>query len=121
MNDTRDGAGAGSSAEAWTLFDINALKTSLGEGSVEYKEFFRVPAIHCGLYRLERGATDMQTPHDEDEMYYVLEGRARMKIGEEVKEVAPGALLYVGATASHSFFEIEEDMLLLVFFSGSSR
>ncbi len=44
-----------------------------------------------------------------------------MKIGEEVKEVAPGALLYVGATESHSFFEIEEDMLLLVFFSGSSR
>ena len=44
-----------------------------------------------------------------------------MKIGEEVKEVAPGALLYVGAPASHSFFEIEEDMLLLVFFSGSSR
>ena len=31
MNDTRDGARAGSSAEAWTLFDINALKTSPSE------------------------------------------------------------------------------------------
>ena len=75
--------------------------------------------MHCGLYRLERGSTDMQTPHDEDEMYYVLEGRARMMLGDEMKEVSPGSLLYVGSTETYSFFEIEEDMLLLVFFSSS--
>ena len=61
----------------------------------------------------------MQTPHDEDEMYCVLESRARMMLGDEMKEVSPGSLLYVGSTETYSFFEIEEDMLLLVFFSSS--
>ena len=58
------------------------------------------------------------TTHDEDEVYFVLEGRARMRLHDEEREVRPGMLLYVGASMEHSFFEIEEDMLLLVFFSA---
>lgn len=110
-----------SASSAWQLFDTNELRKNLGSQAVEYKEFFRVPAMHCALYRLAKGAADMQTPHDEDEMYYVLEGRARLMVSDEIKEVSPGSLLYVGATESHSFFEIEEDMLLLVFFSGAGH
>ena len=32
--------------------------------------------------------------------------------------VGPGSILYVRATAAHSFFEIEEDMTLMVFFAS---
>jgi hypothetical protein len=40
--------------------------------------------------------------------------------GEDVP-AGPGSILYVRATSEHSFFEIEEDMTLLVFFaSGGS-
>ena len=41
-----------------------------------------------------------------------------MQLGDESKEVHPGSILYVKAAVKHSFFEIEEDMLLLVFFSS---
>jgi quercetin dioxygenase-like cupin family protein len=47
----------------------------------------------------------------------VLRGRARLSIGDETREVSAGSLLYVRATEDHSFFEIEEDMTLLVFFA----
>ena len=47
-----------------------------------------------------------------------LEGKARMRFDEKDQEVRPGMLLYVGASMEHSFFEIEEEMLLLVFFSA---
>ena len=43
-----------------------------------------------------------------------------MKLGDEERTVGPGSLLYVSATESHSFFEIVEDMTLLVFFATSS-
>ena len=105
---------------AWELFDVQQLKSQFSGKSVEFKEFFRAPTMHCGLYRLEKGATDMQTPHDEDEVYYVLEGRAQLKIADELKTVGPGTVLYIRATETHSFFEIEEDMLLLVFFAAGS-
>ena len=104
---------------AWQVFDLAAVKAKLKGEAVEYLEFLNVPALSCGLYTLEAGSTDMQAPHDEDEVYLVLEGRARMRLGDQEKAVGPGSLLYVGATTEHSFFEIEEDMTLLVFFATS--
>jgi mannose-6-phosphate isomerase-like protein (cupin superfamily) len=102
---------------SWQIFDVDAIREALPTGSVKYKEFLRVPALSCGIYRLPAGSKDMQTPHDDDEVYYVLEGRAQMKLGDELREVSPGNVLYIQATESHSFFEIEEDMTLLVFFA----
>jgi mannose-6-phosphate isomerase-like protein (cupin superfamily) len=105
--------------DAWQLFDVDQLRSELAVQAAKYREFLRVPALHCGLYRLEKGSRDMQTPHDEDEVYYVLEGRAKLKIGDDLKEVSPGMLLYIRATETHSFFEIEEDMVLLVVFASA--
>jgi mannose-6-phosphate isomerase-like protein (cupin superfamily) len=51
----------------------------------------------------------------------VIRGRGRLRIDDRDVPAGPGSILYVRATASHSFFEIEEDMTLLVFFaSGGS-
>lgn len=107
------------SDSSWQVFDINAIKELLSGDSVQYQEFLRVPSLSCGVYHLPVGAKDMQTPHDEDEVYYVLEGRAQMKLGDTLREVVPGNILYVKATETHSFFEIEEDMTLLVFFASA--
>jgi mannose-6-phosphate isomerase-like protein (cupin superfamily) len=107
------------SDSSWQVFDIDAIKDSLSGDSVQYREFLRVPSLSCGVYHLPVGAKDMQTPHDEDEVYFVLSGRARMQVGEEMKEVSSGNILYVKATETHSFFEIEEDMTLLVFFASA--
>lgn len=51
----------------------------------------------------------------------MLGGRARMRLGDVEREVGPGSLLYVGATTEHSFFQIDEDMTLLVMFAASPR
>ncbi len=101
----------------WQGFDIKELVANLPEKPAHYQEFLRVPALSLGLYHLAAGAQDLQGPHNEDEVYYVLEGKARVRIGEDIRVVGPGSILYVSATEEHSFFEIDEDMTLLVFFS----
>jgi mannose-6-phosphate isomerase-like protein (cupin superfamily) len=103
----------------WQVFDLAEIKNKLRGDAVEYLEFLNVPALNCGLYFLAAGSTDMQAPHDEDEVYLVLSGKAIMRLGDEERAVGPGSLLYVGATLEHSFFEIEEDMTLLVMFAAS--
>ncbi|MEH6589783.1 MAG: cupin domain-containing protein [Halioglobus sp.] len=103
----------------WQVFDLKDIKDKLQGKPVEYLEFLNVPALNCGLYSLVAGSTDMQAPHDEDEVYLVLEGKARMRLDGEERSVGPGSLLYVGAATEHSFFEIEEDMTLMVFFAAS--
>lgn len=101
----------------WQVFDLAEIKEKLGGTTVEYLEFLNVPAMSCGLYHLPAGSTDMQAPHDEDEVYLVLSGKANMRLADEERSVGPGSLLYVSATTAHSFFEVEEDMTLLVMFA----
>ncbi len=103
----------------WQVFDLQEIKDKLKGDPVEYLEFLNVPALNCGIYSLTAGSTDMQAPHDEDEVYLVLTGKAHMRLGGEDRVIGPGSLLYVGATTEHSFFEIEEDMTLLVVFAAS--
>ena len=107
------------SEHGWQVFDLEEIKSRLEGKAVEYLEFLNVPAINCGVYFLEAGSNDMQAPHDEDEVYFVLSGSARMRLGEDERAVGPGALLYISAATEHSFFEIEEDMTLLVMFATS--
>jgi mannose-6-phosphate isomerase-like protein (cupin superfamily) len=70
-----------------------------------------------GLYVLPAGGVDAQSPHTEDEVYYVLSGRAVMKVADEDRPVQPGAVVYVAKNLEHLFHSIEEELTLLVFFA----
>jgi len=104
----------------WQIFDTQALKNERSDTNLkvpEFHEFLKADSMHCGLYYLPAQSLDMQSPHDEDEIYYVIEGKAMIRIAGEEKIVRPGMMLYIQASEEHSFFEIEEDMTLLVVFA----
>jgi quercetin dioxygenase-like cupin family protein len=96
------------------LGEIDQQRTQSGK---LYREFLRVPAMSAGLYVLPPGATDPQRPHHEDEMYYVLRGRARFQADREDREVCKGSLLFVAAEVEHRFYDIAEKLEVLVFFA----
>ena len=75
--------------DAWEYSDVVADQAAAGR---LYHEFLRVPDLSAGLYVLEAGATDPQSPHTEDELYYVVTGRARVTVGGETRPVVPGSL-----------------------------
>jgi len=102
----------------WRAFRAEDLVRQQRESKRPYLEFLRVPALSCGIYSLPAGSKDLQSPHDEDEVYYVISGRGRLRVGSEVESVGPGTILYVAATSEHSFFEVDEDITLLVFFAS---
>jgi len=106
----------------WKSFDVEEEVAAQLASGRPYREFLRVPALSTGIYTLAAGAKDLQGPHDEDEVYYVIRGRGRLRVDDD-RDVAvgPGSILYVGACASHSFFEIEEEMTLLVFFASGGE
>lgn len=86
-----------------------------------YTRFFKVPSTHCGVYTLPKAGKDGQSPHGEDELYYVLAGKAKMESKEGKQAVGPGSLIFVAAQAEHRFVDIEEDLELLVVFSSGPR
>jgi quercetin dioxygenase-like cupin family protein len=52
-------------------------------------------------------------------MYYVVRGRGRFKAGGEDQEVSAGSVIYVAAEVEHRFYDIEEEIVVLVFFAPS--
>lgn len=111
-------------ADDWTtaasgaVFELDRVmreRESLGQ---LYHQFLKVPGLRMGVYTLGAGAADPQSPHTEDEIYYVVSGRAKIEIERDVFPVMPGSIVYVEAHAKHRFIEIEEEITLLVFFAS---
>jgi len=101
-----------------TLFaSLPEIEEQRAESGRSYREFLRVPAMSAGLYVLPAGSTDHQKPHREDEIYYVIRGRARFKAGIEDREVSAGSVIFVAAQVGHRFYDIAEELELLVFFA----
>jgi mannose-6-phosphate isomerase-like protein (cupin superfamily) len=69
------------------------------------------------VYRLPSDGTDHQQPHGEEEIYFVISGRARFSSGTGDVAVEAGDILFVAAKEPHRFHEITEDLELLVFFA----
>lgn len=100
---------------------IETFKRQVRLSSDRYLEFLRVPAMSAGVYVLPAGAEDTQTPHREDEIYYVVHGRAVFRRGEEELPVRPGEVLFVPARQPHRFHSIVEDLVLLVVFAPAEQ
>lgn len=100
-----------------SLFQMANLLQELEESEKRYSEFLRVPSMSAGAYMLAAGSDDLQKPHNQDEMYYVVRGRARMRSGSEDQVVTTGSVIFAAANVEHKFYDITEDLVVLVFFA----
>ena len=99
------------------VFALDELLAKQLQSNRSYFEFLRVPAMSAGVAVLPAGATDSQQPHHEDEIYYVVRGKAKMLIGTEDRVVGAGNVIFVEAGLEHRFFDIEEELVVLVVFA----
>jgi mannose-6-phosphate isomerase-like protein (cupin superfamily) len=77
----------------------------------------RVPSLSMGVYCLKVGQTHRQQPHTEDEVYYFVSGRASFRADDEKRLVTSGTLIFVQRSIEHCFYDITEDLAVLVFFA----
>lgn len=101
----------------WTSFQYDELSEEQRAAGEPWLEFLRVAALRAGLYVLAPGAWDHQTPHEEDEVYYVVSGRATFEAGDGRQPVRRGSIIYVAAHQPHRFTDIAEELQVLVFFA----
>ena len=97
---------------------IVQLSPGLAEkAKAAWQEVLRVPSLSVGIYRLQPGQPDQQQPHGEDEAYYVLRGKGKFRAGAEQGDVTAGSLIFVERNLEHRFFDVTEELMLLVFFA----
>ena len=103
--------------------DADVLVTTVAEvpHAKRYEEFLRSDSMSAGLYRLPAGAADGQSPHQEDELYYVVAGDAVLEAAGRRTKVARGSLAFVAKRVPHRFVDITADLELLVFFAPAEH
>ncbi len=82
-----------------------------------YTEMLRSSELSVGVYSIPAGTFDPQSPHSEDELYYVREGYGLLRVGETDHPVSPGAVIYVPATVPHRFHSIRQSIVAMVVFA----
>ena len=103
------------------VFEYDEVRKQQAASDESYLQFINEGSFSLGLYVLPAGATDTQTPHAEDEIYYVIAGRGAFDVAGERQLVAPGSIIFVAKDVEHRFVDIAEDLSLLVFFAPEHR
>ena len=94
---------------------VGAVKERLAAGQGGYEIVHESPGVEIGVYVLVAPEPDRQQPHEDDEVYVVLEGRGTLDVEGESYELDEGDAIFVAAGAEHRFSAYEQLSLLVVF------
>ena len=98
------------------VFQLEELQKQQAERGGPWLPIMKGENVLTGLYTLKSGAEDRQRPHDTDEVYYVVSGQGKFVAGGKETDIKAGSILFVKAEVEHRFFDITEDLVLVVFF-----
>ncbi len=96
-------------------FDIEGAKRLLGEAGGGYTIVHESAGLEIGVYVLVAPEPDRQQPHEDDEVYVVLEGDGVLDVADERVELREGHAVFVPAGVEHRFSAYEQLAVLVIF------
>ena len=98
-------------------FDVDETQRALVARGGGYEVVHTSPGLEIGVYVLVAPEPDRQQPHDEDEVYVVLDGAGTLEVEGTATALTEGMAIFVPAGAEHRFTAYEQ-LALLVIFNG---
>ena len=102
-------------------FDVHEVTKRLLDQGGGYEIVHETPGLEMGVYALVAPEPDRQQPHEDDEIYLVLDGSGVLEVEGRPTELAEGDGLFVPAHAEHRFTGYERLSLLVVFARPGER
>ena len=99
-------------------FDINEYIKNITKSSSYYYTFINRDSLTAGVLRLEPGEKDTQTPHESDEIYYVICGDGFLSISGKDYPISEAKAYFVGKNIEHKFHGNKKELVALYFFGG---
>ena len=98
-----------------SAIEVEAVRRRLAAGNGGYEIVHSSPGLEVGVYVLVAPEPDHQQPHDDDELYVVLEGRGVLTVEREETPLTEGQAAFVPAGADHRFTGYEGLSVLVIF------
>ena len=99
-------------------FDLTAYLEKIKNSSDYFHTFINRDSLAAGILVLQPGEEDTQTPHDNDEVYYVISGDGFLKIRDKDYKVSKDKLFFVAKDVEHYFHGNTKELKVLYFFGG---
>jgi mannose-6-phosphate isomerase-like protein (cupin superfamily) len=96
-------------------FEVAAVRERLREAGGGYEIVHESTGLEVGVYVLVAPEPDRQQPHEDDELYVVLEGTGVLEVKGEQVAVREGSAVFVEAHADHRFTAYEHLSVLVIF------
>jgi mannose-6-phosphate isomerase-like protein (cupin superfamily) len=96
-------------------FDVAEAKRRLAAGTGGYEVVHQSAGLEIGVYVLIAPEPDRQQPHEDDEVYVVLEGSGTLDVEGTRVELREGHAVFVPAGAEHRFSGYEQLSVLVIF------
>ncbi len=100
-------------------FDLSTYLGKIKKSSSYFQTFINKDSLAAGVLVLQPGEDDTQTPHDSDEVYYIISGDGFLKIKDKDYEVSKNKLFFVAKGVVHFFHGNKTELKVLYFFGGS--
>jgi mannose-6-phosphate isomerase-like protein (cupin superfamily) len=96
-------------------FGVRSVAERLRAAGGGYEIVHESPGVELGVYVLVAPEPDRQQPHDDDEVYVVLDGSGVLDVEDERVPVNVGDAVFVEAGADHRFSAYEQLAVLVIF------
>jgi mannose-6-phosphate isomerase-like protein (cupin superfamily) len=100
-------------------YDLDTYLEKLKNNNSYFETFINKDSLAAGVLVLKPGEEDTQTPHDSDEVYYVISGDGFLKIKNKNYKVSKDKLFFVAKNVEHFFHGNTKELKVLYFFGGS--
>ena len=99
-------------------FDLTAYLEKIKNSSDYFHTFINRESLAAGVLVLQPAEEDTQTPHDSDEVYYVISGNGFLRIKDKDYKVSKDKLFFVAKDVEHYFHGNTKELKVLYFFGG---
>ena len=99
-------------------YDLETYLEKIKNNNSYFQTFINKDSLAAGVLVLKPGEEDTQTPHDSDEVYFVISGNGFLKIKNKDYKVSKDKLFFVAKDVEHCFHGNTKELKVLYFFGG---
>ncbi|QZA88434.1 cupin domain-containing protein [Salinarchaeum sp. IM2453] len=97
------------------------LALEMADGEREHEVIVDRDSMTVEIGKYPGDTTELRNPHTEDEIYYIIEGEGKIRVGDTVHDVKAGDMVFVERGTEHDFFDIREPITTLIVLAGKEE
>jgi len=99
-------------------YDVNKILNDMDDWCCT---FMQEGSMDVGVLRLKPGEADPQSPHVNDEIYYIIKGDGFLRIDDKDIPIHEGMVIFVPAKKRHKFHSNSKELVALYVFAGKDE